>query len=178
MSNTFHSTPRPLPYDADPGFFRSRLVSRRDKGSSHSREEAEPLRSHDAADVDSESFSVEGSKWASSKLMVSGEDSKDDFSKSTRRIVKSKSMDAGGNDGVYVMSDDEDVCPTCLEGIHFHFESMHLKEALVSHIFFARFLKNTHQRTRRLLQSVVTITTSAAFMNGWREAKTVLFVER
>ncbi|KAF2535307.1 hypothetical protein F2Q68_00022699 [Brassica cretica] len=115
MSNTFHSTPRPLPYDADPGFFRSRLVSRRDKGSSHSREEAEPLRSHDAADVDSESFSVEGSKWASNKLMVSGEDSKDDFSKSTRRILKSKTMDAGGNDGVYVMSDDEDVCPTCLE---------------------------------------------------------------
>ncbi|KAH0860757.1 hypothetical protein HID58_089018 [Brassica napus] len=64
MSNTFHSTPRPLPYDADPGFFRSRLVSRRDKGTSHSRDEAEPLRSHDAADVDSESFSVEGSKWA------------------------------------------------------------------------------------------------------------------
>ncbi|CAH8327663.1 unnamed protein product [Eruca vesicaria subsp. sativa] len=107
MSNTFHSTPRPLPYDADPGFFRSR---RRDKGSSHSHEEAEPLRSDD--DVH---FSVEGSKWASNKLMVSGEDSKDDFSKSTRRILKSKTMDAGGNDGLYVMSDDEDVCPTCLE---------------------------------------------------------------
>ncbi|KAL0735803.1 hypothetical protein Bca4012_012013 [Brassica carinata] len=119
MSNTFHSTPRPLPYDADPGYFRSRrdsLFSRRDKGSSHSHEEAEPLRS-DAADVlDSESFSVEGSKWATSKLIIStGEDSKDDFSKSARRILKSKTMDAGGNEGVYVMSDDEDVCPTCLE---------------------------------------------------------------
>lgn len=111
MSNTFHSTPRPLPYDADPGFFRSRLVSRRDKGSSHSHEEAELLRS-DADVVDSES-----SKWAASKLMVStGEDSKEDLYKSTRRILKSKSMDAGSNEGVYVMSDDEDVCPTCLEG--------------------------------------------------------------
>ncbi|KAF8052398.1 hypothetical protein N665_1562s0009 [Sinapis alba] len=118
MSNTFHSTPRPLPYDADPGFFRSRrdsLVSRRDKGSSHSHEEAEPLRS-DADVVDSESFSVEGSKWGNSKLIIStGEDSKEDFSKSTRRFLKSKAMDAGGNEGVYVMSDDEDVCPTCLE---------------------------------------------------------------
>ncbi|CAH2072654.1 unnamed protein product [Thlaspi arvense] len=114
MSNTFHSTPRPLPYDADPGYFRSRrdsLVSRRDKGSSHSHEEAEPLRSD--ADLDSESFSVEGSKWAK-KLVISGEDSREEFSKSSRRILKSKSMDAG-NEGVYIMSDDEDVCPTCLE---------------------------------------------------------------
>ena len=176
--NFISSTPWPLPYDSDPGYFHSRrdsLVSRRDKGSSHSHEEAEPLRS-DADDEDSESFLVERSRWAN-KLTISGEDSREDFSKSTRRILKSKTiMEAGSNQGVY--DDDEDVCPTCLEGIHFHFESMHLKEALVSHIFFARFLKNTHQRTRRLLQSVVTITTSAAFMNGWREAKTVLFVER
>ncbi|KAJ0243585.1 RING/U-box superfamily protein [Hirschfeldia incana] len=116
--NFMSNTPRPLPYDADPGYFRSRrVVSRRDKGSCHSLEEAEPLRS-DAADVlDSESFSIEGSKWATaSKLFLStGEDSKEDFSKSTRRFLKSKSMDAFSNDGVYVMSDDEDVCPTCLE---------------------------------------------------------------
>ena len=176
--NFISSTPWPLPYDSDPGYFHSRrdsLVSRRDKGSSHSHEEAEPLRS-DADDEDSESFLVERSRWAN-KLTISGEDSREDFSKSTRRILKSKTiMEAGSNQGVY--DDDEDVCPTCLEGIHFHLESMRLKEALVSHIFFAGFLKNTHQRTRRLLQSVVTITTSAAFMNGWREAKTVLFVER
>lgn len=119
MSNTFNSTPRPLPYDADPIYFRSRrdsLVSRRDKGSSHSHEEAEPLRSD--PDLDSESFSVEGSKWVN-KLIISGEDSKEDFSKSSRRILKSKTM-AAGNENMYLLSDDEDVCPTCLEGIHFH----------------------------------------------------------
>lgn len=119
MSNTFHSTPRPLPYDTDPRYFRSRrdsLVSRRDKGSSHSHEEAEPLRGD--ADVDSESFSVEGSKWTN-KLIISGEDSKEEFSKSSRRILQSRTM-ATGNEGVYITSDDEDVCPTCLEGIHFH----------------------------------------------------------
>ncbi|CAH8271215.1 unnamed protein product [Arabidopsis lyrata] len=113
-SNTFHSTPRPLPYDTDPRYFRSRrdsLVSRRDKGSSHSHEEAEPLRGD--ADVDSESFSVEGSKWTN-KLIISGEDSKEEFSKSSRRILQSRTM-ATGNEGVYITSDDEDVCPTCLE---------------------------------------------------------------
>ncbi|KAL0709566.1 hypothetical protein Bca4012_016544 [Brassica carinata] len=117
MSNTFHSTPRPLPYDSDPGyFFRSRrdsLVSRRDKGSSHSHEEAEPLRS-DADDEDSESFSVEGSKWTN-KLIISGENSREDFSRSTRRVLKSKTIMDAVDQGVYVMSDDEDVCPTCLE---------------------------------------------------------------
>ncbi|CAA7018135.1 unnamed protein product [Microthlaspi erraticum] len=117
MSNTFNSTPRPLPYDTDPIYFRSRrdsLVSRRDKGSSHSHEEAEPLRSD--ADVDSESFSVEGSKWGNNKLTISGEDSKEEFSKSTRRILKLKTKTmAAGSEGVYITSDDEDVCPTCLE---------------------------------------------------------------
>lgn len=118
MSNTFHSTPRPLPYDADPRYFRSRrdsLVSRRDKGSSHSHEETEPLRSD--ADLDSECFSVEGSKWAN-KLIISGEVSKEEFSKSTRRFLKSKTMAAGKED-LYITSEDEDVCPTCLEGIPF-----------------------------------------------------------
>ncbi|XP_010492427.1 PREDICTED: E3 ubiquitin-protein ligase At3g02290-like [Camelina sativa] len=116
MSNTFHSTPRPLPYDADPRCFRSRrdsLVSRRDKGSSYSHEEAEPLRSD--TDFDSESFSVEGSKWANNKLIISGEVSKEEFSKSTRRILKSKTMAIGDDEGMYITSDDEDVCPTCLE---------------------------------------------------------------
>lgn len=179
MSNTFHSTPRPLPYDADPIYFRSRrdsLVSRRDKGSSHSHEEAEPLRSD--SDLDSESFSVEGSKWAN-KLITSGEDFKEEFSKSTRRILKSKTMAAtASNESMYLLSDDEDVCPTCLEGIHIHLLFFFFDQCIrrkLSGILFG-FLQNTHQRTPRLSQSVLTISTSVAFMNGWREAKIVLFV--
>lgn len=152
MSNTFHSTPRPLPYDTDPIYFRSRrdsLVSRRDKGSSHSHEEAEPLRSD--TDVDSESFSVEGSKWANNKLTISGEDSKEDFSKSTRRILKSKTKTMGaGYEGVYITSDDEDFCPTCLEGDNFHPSSFNAFEGNLVSDFFWLFLQNTHQRTRRL----------------------------
>ncbi|KAJ4908357.1 Ribosomal protein S4/S9 protein [Raphanus sativus] len=92
MSNTFHSTPRPLPYDSDSGNYlrprRDSLVSRRDKGSSHSQEEAEPLRS-DTDDEDSESFSMERRKWAD-KLIISGDNSKEDFSKSSRRVPKPK----------------------------------------------------------------------------------------
>ncbi|KAJ4868994.1 E3 ubiquitin-protein ligase [Raphanus sativus] len=108
LSEAFRSTPRPLPYDADPRHFRS-LVSRREKGSSHSHEEAEPLRSD--SDADSESF---GCKWANNKSVVSEKDPKEEYSsKSSLRIMKSKS--ASGNIWDFPLSEDEDACPTCLE---------------------------------------------------------------
>ncbi|CAN7052261.1 unnamed protein product [Brassica oleracea var. botrytis] len=111
LSEAFRSTPRPLPYDADPRHFRS-LVSRREKGSSHSHEEAEPLRSD--SDADSESF---GCKWVNNnKSIVSEKDPKEEYSsKSSLRIVKSKS--ASGNIWDFPLSEDEDACPTCLEDI-------------------------------------------------------------
>nr|AFK40980.1 unknown [Medicago truncatula] len=55
LSDMYRSPPRPLPYDAEPRFFRSQrdgLVSRREKSSSHSNDETEPLRSD--TDVDPE----------------------------------------------------------------------------------------------------------------------------
>ncbi|CAF2103802.1 unnamed protein product [Brassica napus] len=108
LSEAFRSTPRPLPYDADPRHFRS-LVSRREKGSSHSHEEAEPLRSD--SDADSESF---GCKWANNKSVISEKDPKEEYSsKSSLRIMKSKS--ASGNIWDFPLSEDEDACPTCLE---------------------------------------------------------------
>uniref|UniRef100_A0A1J3FQA0 RING-type E3 ubiquitin transferase n=1 Tax=Noccaea caerulescens TaxID=107243 RepID=A0A1J3FQA0_NOCCA len=108
LSEAFRSTPRPLPYDADPRYIRS-LVSRREKGSSHSHEEAEPLRS-DGDAADSESFRG-CSKWGNNK---SDKDTKEDYSsKSSLRISKSKSM--VDTESIYVLSEDEDVCPTCLE---------------------------------------------------------------
>ncbi|KAL4366494.1 hypothetical protein GQ457_05G005380 [Hibiscus cannabinus] len=60
LSDMYCSTPRPLPCDADTRYFRLQrdgLVSRREKGSSHSQEESEPLR-----DVGSDSLS-RGEKW-------------------------------------------------------------------------------------------------------------------
>ncbi|CAN8260669.1 unnamed protein product [Cochlearia groenlandica] len=110
LSEAFRSTPRPLPYDADPRYIRS-LVSRREKGSSHSHEEAEPLRSDTEADP--ESF---GCKWASNRSIMSGKDSKEEYSsKSSLRILKSKSATDVSRDNMFILSEDEDVCPTCLE---------------------------------------------------------------
>ncbi|KAL1211374.1 E3 ubiquitin-protein ligase [Cardamine amara subsp. amara] len=115
LSEAFRSTPRPLPYDADPRYFRS-LVSRREKGSSHSHEEAEPLRSD--SDADSESFGVGGCKWANNnKSTICDKDSKEEYSsKSSLRILKSKSKSImADSENMYILSEDEDVCPTCLE---------------------------------------------------------------
>jgi len=115
LSEAFRSTPRPLPYDADPRYFRS-LVSRREKGSSHSHEEVEPLRSD--SDADSESFGVGGCKWANNKSTLSDKDSKEEYSsKSSLRILRSRSKSImADSENMYILSEDEDVCPTCLEG--------------------------------------------------------------
>ncbi|XP_010525134.1 PREDICTED: E3 ubiquitin-protein ligase At3g02290 isoform X1 [Tarenaya hassleriana] len=115
LTDTFPSTPRPLPYDTDPRYFlpsqRDSLVSRREKGSGHSHEEWEPLRSD--SNVDSESFGLGGigSKWVSKSVPEDG--SKEGYSKSTLRIMQSKTT--AGNETMYVLSEDEDVCPTYLE---------------------------------------------------------------
>ncbi|XP_042502185.1 E3 ubiquitin-protein ligase At3g02290-like isoform X2 [Macadamia integrifolia] len=64
LSDMYRSPPRPLPCDADPRRFRTQrdgLVSRREKGSSHSHEETEPLRASDT-DAEQESLSA-GDKW-------------------------------------------------------------------------------------------------------------------
>lgn len=110
LSDMFRSPPRPLPYDADPRYFRLQrdgLVSRREKGSSHSHEETEPLRRSEA-DEDSESLGV-GGKWNESTGM---EESKE-YSRSSLKLSTAKT--ATGFAHIYSSSEDEDVCPTCLE---------------------------------------------------------------
>ncbi|XP_031109925.1 E3 ubiquitin-protein ligase At3g02290-like [Ipomoea triloba] len=110
LSDIYRSPPRPLPYDADPRYFRLQrdgLVSRREKGSSHSHEETEPLRRSDTDD-DSESLST-GNKWDKS----CEEESKEYNSKSSLKLSTAKTT--SGFPHVYSSSEDEDVCPTCLE---------------------------------------------------------------
>jgi len=109
LSDMYRSPPRPLPYDAD-RFFRSQrdgLVSRREKGSSHLNEESEPLRGD--VDADSESLNSAG-KWND----TSEDGSKEYRSKSTVRLSSAKLTTGAGV--VYSSSEEEDVCPTCLEG--------------------------------------------------------------
>ena len=109
LSDMYHSPPRPLPYDVDPRSFRMQrgvLVSRREKGSSHSHEESEPLRRD--TDVDSESL-ITRDKWNES----------DDGSKEQRprsSLKHSMAETTTGYGFIYSSSEDEDVCPTCLEG--------------------------------------------------------------
>ncbi|XP_057491485.1 E3 ubiquitin-protein ligase At3g02290 [Actinidia eriantha] len=111
LSDMYRSPPRPLPYDADPRYFRLQrdgLVSRREKGSSHSQEETEPLRRSDA-DADSEPLNT-GDKWNQSTCE---EGSKEYHTRSSLKLSTIKT--ATGFAHIYSSSDDEDVCPTCLE---------------------------------------------------------------
>lgn len=138
ISDMYRSPPRPLPYDADPRYIRLQrdgLISRREKGSSHSHEEAEPLRSD--TDADSDCLST-GEKWNGSAC----EDGvKEHRSKSSMKFSSAKATTVVGN--FYISSEDEDVCPTCLEGIfigvsssfspcvsdgHFHFTLLNMND--------------------------------------------------
>lgn len=107
----YRSPPRPLPYDADTRYFRSQLdglVSIREKGSCHSQEEPDSIRSD--TDVDSEPLIV-ANKWNQS----CEDGSKDPDCKSKIKLSTGKS--ATGYAHIYSSSsEDEDVCPTCLEG--------------------------------------------------------------
>jgi len=110
LSDMYRSPPRPLPYDADPRYFRLQrdgVVSRREKGSSHSHEESEPLRSDNDGDSDSLGS---GDKWLSSACE---EGSKQQRSRSSLKLSSAKSTVGIGY--VYSSSEEEDVCPTCLD---------------------------------------------------------------
>ncbi|OVA11005.1 zinc finger protein [Macleaya cordata] len=110
LPDMYRSPPRPLPYDADPRCFRSQrdgLVSRREKGSSHSHEESEPLR---RSDVDTnQEYLHAGDKWNESDEGGSKESLSESSMKHPLAMVSS------GVGYVYSSSEEEDVCPTCLE---------------------------------------------------------------
>ncbi|KAK4409805.1 E3 ubiquitin-protein ligase [Sesamum angolense] len=112
LADMYRSPPRPLPYDADPRYFRLQrdgLVSRREKGSSHSHEETEPLRT---AEVEEESESVSSkNKW---NKFTCEEESKEFNSRSSLKLSTAKPTTGFAH--IYTSSEDEDVCPTCLEG--------------------------------------------------------------
>ncbi|XP_059283450.1 E3 ubiquitin-protein ligase At3g02290-like [Lycium barbarum] len=109
LSDVYRSPPRPMPYDADPRYFRLQQdgqVSRRgEKGSSRSHDETEPLqRSFD----DPESLS-DVNKWSQPTF----EEGSKEYNKSSVEFSTAKM--ASGDAHIYYYSEDEDVCPTCLE---------------------------------------------------------------
>ncbi|CAA0820308.1 RING/U-box superfamily protein [Striga hermonthica] len=113
LADMYRSPPRPLPYDADTRYFRLQrgLVSRRDKGSSHSHDETEPLRTIEADDDESESFGGKNKKW--NEFMRDEDESKEYNSRLSIKLSSAKGTT--GFSHIYTSSDDEDVCPTCLE---------------------------------------------------------------
>lgn len=111
LADTYRSPPRPLPYDVDPRYFRLQrdgLVSRREKGSSHAHEETEPLRTNEV-DEQSESLSSK-TKWNEFRC---DEDSKEYNSKSSLKLSAARATTGFAH--IFTSSEDEDVCPTCLD---------------------------------------------------------------
>ncbi|KAF8378560.1 hypothetical protein HHK36_029905 [Tetracentron sinense] len=107
----YRSPPRPLPYDADPRYFRlqrDELVLGCEKGSSHSQDELEPLRRNE---IDAGLDSI------SSTVILNGSgcegESKECRSESSVKLPSAKVTSGVGY--VYSLSEDEDFCPTCLE---------------------------------------------------------------
>ncbi|CAA0810288.1 RING/U-box superfamily protein [Striga hermonthica] len=111
IGDMYRSPPLPLPYDADQRYFRlahDGMVGRRDKGSSHLNEETEPLRLEEPHE-ESEPMSAKG-KW--------NDFSCDDYSKKYNSKLSVKGPRAEPTTGfahINAASEDEDVCPTCLE---------------------------------------------------------------
>lgn len=106
LAEMYRSPPRPLPYDADPRSFR---FSRRDKGSGHSHDESsEPLRTS-AVDEQSELLSSKTKQIEFSSEEVSKSNSRLSFN-------LSNSKTAPGYAHINASTEEEDCCPTCLEG--------------------------------------------------------------
>lgn len=105
LADMYRSPPRPLPYDADPRIYQLQL-SKREKGSSHSHDDTVPLRT---SGVDEESDSpANKNKWNEFECE---EGSKEYSSKSSFNLSKA----TAGYAHLYISSEEEDVCPTCLE---------------------------------------------------------------
>lgn len=111
LSGVYRSPPRPLPYDVDPRYIRLQrdgLVSRREKGSSRSQEEGEPLRGSDS-DTETDPLCA-GNKWNSSTCE---DGTKGSQAKSSLKLLNP--IERTGFEHIFPPSEDEDVCPTCLE---------------------------------------------------------------
>lgn len=108
FSDMYRSPPRPLPYDVYPRSTRDRLVPQLEKGSSHSPEESEPLRSNN--DPESNSACGAAGKWNDHPQKgLKGENIKS----SVKLSIASTNSELGY---MYSATEEEDVCPTCLEG--------------------------------------------------------------
>ncbi|MBA0750893.1 hypothetical protein Gogos_002272 [Gossypium gossypioides] len=144
---------RPVPYDAEQRYSRLQrdgLVSRRDKSVTHFQEETQPLR-RNISSSDGESLGI-GRKW-------NGVESEDD-SKIAHLELSERSLTpkvAQGPNYIQPSAEEEDVCPTCLDG---------------------NFASNIPQKILKSQLAAHTIFILVVFMNGWKGVKVVQYVAR
>lgn len=110
LTDANHSVSRPLSYDADQRFSRSQrdgLVLRREKSLSHLQEDSLPPRRN--ASTSGMDTLGSGKKWC-------GVDSTEDFKRCHSELLEKESATKAAHGLVYQhASDDDDVCPTCLD---------------------------------------------------------------
>ncbi|XP_064956922.1 E3 ubiquitin-protein ligase At3g02290-like isoform X2 [Musa acuminata AAA Group] len=105
VPDTYHSPPRPIPYD-DPRFTQhDGLISRNEKFLSHFHQESEPLRSNTNSETESKMKGKCKSNYDGGSKLCQPESSLKHFSAEARKEVTY----------IFPSSEDEDVCPTCLE---------------------------------------------------------------
>ncbi|MBA0872033.1 hypothetical protein Goshw_005172 [Gossypium schwendimanii] len=142
---------RPVPYDAEQRYSRLQrdgLVSRRDKSVTHFQEETQPLR-RNISSSDGESLGI-GRKWNEVELE---DDSKIAHLELSERSLAPKV--AQGPNYIQPSAEEEDVCPTCLDG---------------------NFASNIHQKILKSQLAAHTIFILVVFMNGWKGVKVVQYV--
>ncbi|XP_072992249.1 E3 ubiquitin-protein ligase At3g02290-like [Typha latifolia] len=108
-SETYHLVPRPPPYDTDPRYSRSQrdgLVLRREKSMSHIQEDSQTVRRN---------VSSSGLEHLASLKKRNSLGSDEEYKASRSDVDKSQSTKAYGSGYVITSSEDEDVCPTCLD---------------------------------------------------------------
>eukprot|EP01018_Ginkgo_biloba_P017152 Gb_06534 [translate_table: standard] len=113
LPDTYRPPPRPLPYDADPRYSslrRDGLVSRREKTCSHLHEESEPLRRSNSDGCDEPLTTLQKRNGADYEEQGQGY-----CPETSEKRQLSKSMT--GVESAISLIEDEDVCPTCLDGI-------------------------------------------------------------
>lgn len=107
LNDEIHSSTRPLPYESDHRFSRLQrgLVSRREKSMTHFQEDSQALR---------RSMSSSGMEFLDFGKRKSGIDSTDDSKCGLPESLEKVKVPEGVP--YEQSSDNEDVCPTCLEG--------------------------------------------------------------
>jgi len=112
LAETYHLVSRPPPYDTDPRYARVQregLVSRREKSINLAQEESVALRRNGSSS---------GIEHLAAQKKRSSTENEGEYKVHRSESMKSLSAKSYSSNYAVVGSEDEDVCPTCLEGLY------------------------------------------------------------